>query len=52
MKQNIFFLLRDSFDCGENELKKLLNENDQLSKILAASVISLKKKKPASEIVK
>ena len=40
-----FCLLRDVYDCGEAELKTLLKESDELSKILASSVLSLKKKK-------
>jgi len=39
-----FCLLRDGFECSDDELKKLLKECNELSKILASSVLSLKKK--------
>jgi four helix bundle protein len=38
-------LLRDGFDIATDELKKLLKEADELSKILAASILKLKKPK-------
>ena len=40
-----FCLLRDGFDCAETELTILLKECDELSKILASSVLSLKANK-------
>ena len=36
-------LLRDGFDVNEIEIKDLINEADELSRILAASVLKLKK---------
>jgi four helix bundle protein len=36
-------ILRDGFECTEQELKSLLKESTEISKILGASVISLKK---------
>ena len=36
-------LLRDGFECKETEVKHLLMESEELSKILAASILSLKK---------
>jgi four helix bundle protein len=47
-----FCLLRDGFECDEVELKALLKESDELSKILAASVISLKKTKAVANLKK
>jgi four helix bundle protein len=38
-------LLRDGFECRDTEIEALLNESSELSKIIAASVISLKKTK-------
>ncbi len=38
-------VLRDGFEIKDNEIKDLLKECDELSKILAASVLSLKKGK-------
>jgi len=38
-------LIRDGFENKDDELKALLKECNELSKILAASVLSLKKKK-------
>lgn len=38
-------LLRDGFDKKDNELDKILKEADEIPKILAASVIKLKKAK-------
>ena len=38
-------LLRDGFDKKDEELNKILNEGDEISKILAASIIKLKKEK-------
>jgi four helix bundle protein len=40
-----FCLLRDGFDCAEADIKNLLKECNELSKILASSVLTLKKKK-------
>ena len=40
-----FCILRDGFECTDNELKTLLHECDELSKILAASILTLKNKK-------
>lgn len=42
-------LLRDGFDCKDEELQKLLAEADEISKILATSVIKLKANKPSGE---
>jgi four helix bundle protein len=36
-------LLRDSKKCGVEQAEKLINETGELSKILAASIITLKK---------
>jgi len=36
-------LLRDGFESNDMEIKDLLRESDELSKILAASILSLKK---------
>ena len=41
-------LLRDGFDKKDKELDKILKEADEISKILAASVIKLKKAKVES----
>ena len=38
-------LLRDGFDVKDNKLNEILQEADDLSKILAASVLKLKKPK-------
>ena len=37
-------LVRDSCECDKNELDGLLNEADELSKIIAASIIKMKGK--------
>ena len=42
-------LLRDGFDKNDEELGVILNEADELSRILASSVIKLKKVKVANE---
>jgi len=42
-------LLRDGFDKNEEQLKEILKEADEISKILAASVIKLKKAKTSEE---
>lgn len=36
-------MLRDGFDINDEEIKLLLKEGDEICKILAASVLSLKK---------
>lgn len=41
-------ILRDGFECNDNELKNILKEADEISKILAASIIKLKGLKPES----
>ena len=38
-------VLRDGFDIEDGEIKVLLKEADELCKILAASILSLKAKK-------
>jgi four helix bundle protein len=38
-------ILRDGFEIKDNEIKELLKECDELCKILASSVLSLKTKK-------
>lgn len=38
-------LLRDGFEEAGNQVKALLNEADELSKILAASILKLKRSK-------
>lgn len=38
-------ILRDGFDVTDDNLKKLLKECDEITKILAASILSLKNKK-------
>lgn len=40
-----FCILRDGFEIRDEMLGKLLKECDEISKILAASVLSIKKKK-------
>ena len=40
-------LLRDGFDIKDEELSNILKEADEISRILAASVIKLKKNKAA-----
>lgn len=35
-------LVRDSFDCDKIELRSLLNEADEISKIIASSIIKMK----------
>ena len=40
-----FCSLRDGFEIADDELKALLKECDELSKILASSIITLKKSK-------
>ena len=35
-------LVRDSFDCDKTELSSLLNEADEISKIIASSIIKMK----------
>ncbi|MGN6477081.1 MAG: four helix bundle protein [Flavipsychrobacter sp.] len=37
-------ILRDGFEIKENELKLLLKECDEICRILASSILSLKKK--------
>ena len=39
-----FCILRDGFEIKDDEIKGLLKECDELCKILASSVLSLKKK--------
>ncbi len=38
-----FCVLRDGFDCNDGDFKSLLKESTELSKILGASVLSIKK---------
>lgn len=42
-------LLRDGFDEKGEEIKNILNEADEISKILAASIIKLKSSKQKNE---
>jgi four helix bundle protein len=41
-------LLRDAFNQKDDILKDILNEADEISRILAASVIKLKRQNPAT----
>ena len=40
-----FCILRDGFEINDTEIKTLLKESDELCKILASSIISLKTNK-------
>jgi four helix bundle protein len=38
-------ILRDGFDCKDEEIKELLKECDEVCKILAASILTIKRNK-------
>ncbi len=45
-------LLRDGFEKKDDELSKILKEADEISRILASSIIKLKKPKTESDEIK